>query len=358
MPAIEQSNTGDRFGDRLSSRAIGALEPGTNPEVEVGRFLTEASPYPHIAAVWPACSSTSSPAAPRGLVLLQALRREPGRRVGLYARRYLAAHRRPHRFTIRSRRRKPPTDRARELYFDPWPHARAAHRRAARAARERPPAMPRSIRSPSCAGEIAAWRATVAADLDDASSMLAQRCAPGRAGRRGPARCCAARQAIEARIRADIAPCAATGGARASTATTTSARCCVDRRRFHDHRLRGRAGAAAGGAPAQALAAARRGRHAALVRATRCRRRTARLAADHAERTSALRESRRRVGAGCAARRSSPAIARPRRMGSVPAGAGRLDQLLELFVLEKALYETALRARQPARLGRHPARAA
>ncbi len=50
-PSLEQSNTAVYFGDRLFLKGYRRLEPGTNPEVEVGRFLTEESPFSHIVPV-------------------------------------------------------------------------------------------------------------------------------------------------------------------------------------------------------------------------------------------------------------------------------------------------------------------
>jgi maltose alpha-D-glucosyltransferase/alpha-amylase len=50
-PALEQSNTAVYFGNQLFLKGYRRLQIGTNPEVEVGRFLTEQSPYPHIVPV-------------------------------------------------------------------------------------------------------------------------------------------------------------------------------------------------------------------------------------------------------------------------------------------------------------------
>ena len=50
-PALEQSNTAVYFGDKLFLKGYRRLQNGTNPEVEVGRFLTEESPFPHIVPV-------------------------------------------------------------------------------------------------------------------------------------------------------------------------------------------------------------------------------------------------------------------------------------------------------------------
>ncbi|MBF0416183.1 MAG: maltose alpha-D-glucosyltransferase [Magnetococcales bacterium] len=50
-PTLEQSNTAVFFGTRLFFKGYRRLFPGTNPEVEVGRFLTEISPFSNIVPV-------------------------------------------------------------------------------------------------------------------------------------------------------------------------------------------------------------------------------------------------------------------------------------------------------------------
>ena len=50
-PALEQSNTAVYFGDQLFLKAYRRLQVGTNPEVEIGRFLTEQSPFAHSVPV-------------------------------------------------------------------------------------------------------------------------------------------------------------------------------------------------------------------------------------------------------------------------------------------------------------------
>lgn len=47
---VEQSNSSVRFGDRLIMKVIRRLEPGTNPEWEIGRYLTEDARFPHAPA--------------------------------------------------------------------------------------------------------------------------------------------------------------------------------------------------------------------------------------------------------------------------------------------------------------------
>ena len=50
-PSLEQSNTAVFFGARLFLKGYRRLRAGVNPELELGRFLTEVSPFPNIAAV-------------------------------------------------------------------------------------------------------------------------------------------------------------------------------------------------------------------------------------------------------------------------------------------------------------------
>jgi maltose alpha-D-glucosyltransferase / alpha-amylase len=47
--SAEQSNTSIIYGDRLILKFFRRLEPGENPDVEIGRFLTEVAQYPRIA---------------------------------------------------------------------------------------------------------------------------------------------------------------------------------------------------------------------------------------------------------------------------------------------------------------------
>ena len=47
MMKAEQSNTSIVFGDRFILKMFRKLEPGLNPDIEVGRFLTETAHFPH-----------------------------------------------------------------------------------------------------------------------------------------------------------------------------------------------------------------------------------------------------------------------------------------------------------------------
>jgi len=49
IPPLEQSNTGVFLGHQLYLKGYRRMHAGVNPEVEVGRFLTDMSPFPNIA---------------------------------------------------------------------------------------------------------------------------------------------------------------------------------------------------------------------------------------------------------------------------------------------------------------------
>ncbi|HET8611031.1 MAG TPA: maltose alpha-D-glucosyltransferase [Burkholderiales bacterium] len=50
-PALEQSNLGVFFGSTLYLKSYLRMQPGLNPEIEMGRFLTQESPFSHAAPV-------------------------------------------------------------------------------------------------------------------------------------------------------------------------------------------------------------------------------------------------------------------------------------------------------------------
>ena len=47
--SAEQSNTSIHYGDRLILKFFRRLQPGENPDVEIGRFLTEVAHFPRVA---------------------------------------------------------------------------------------------------------------------------------------------------------------------------------------------------------------------------------------------------------------------------------------------------------------------
>jgi maltose alpha-D-glucosyltransferase/alpha-amylase len=71
-PALEQSNTAVFFGNRLFLKGYRRQREGVNPELEMGRFLTEASPYEHTAPLAGAVEYLEEGAAePATLAVLQ-----------------------------------------------------------------------------------------------------------------------------------------------------------------------------------------------------------------------------------------------------------------------------------------------
>jgi maltose alpha-D-glucosyltransferase/alpha-amylase len=77
LPAVrsgaEQSNTSFVYGDRLMLKLFRRQEAGINPDVEVGRYLTEQARFPHIAAVAGTINYVPDDGVPSTLALLQTL---------------------------------------------------------------------------------------------------------------------------------------------------------------------------------------------------------------------------------------------------------------------------------------------
>ncbi|HUQ29825.1 MAG TPA: maltose alpha-D-glucosyltransferase [Usitatibacter sp.] len=71
VPTLEQSNTAVFFGNRLFLKGFRRMREGVNPELEMGRFLTEVSPYPHISPVLGAAEYVEEGAEPVTLAVLQ-----------------------------------------------------------------------------------------------------------------------------------------------------------------------------------------------------------------------------------------------------------------------------------------------
>ncbi|MEP7068392.1 MAG: putative maltokinase, partial [Usitatibacter sp.] len=71
-PSLEQSNTAVFFGSKLFLKGYRHLRVGVNPELELGRFLTETSPFANIAPVLGAVEYLEPGAAePTTLAILQ-----------------------------------------------------------------------------------------------------------------------------------------------------------------------------------------------------------------------------------------------------------------------------------------------
>ncbi len=48
---VEQSNSSIIYGNRLVLKIYRHVEPGMNPDLEIGRFLSERLHFPHVPAV-------------------------------------------------------------------------------------------------------------------------------------------------------------------------------------------------------------------------------------------------------------------------------------------------------------------
>lgn len=70
-PATEGSNTAMILGDELFLKAYRRTEPGINPELEMGRFLTERSPFANIVPLAGALEYEDQDGGVRTLALLQ-----------------------------------------------------------------------------------------------------------------------------------------------------------------------------------------------------------------------------------------------------------------------------------------------
>jgi maltose alpha-D-glucosyltransferase/alpha-amylase len=71
-PQAQGSNTTVTLGERLFLKGYRRLRPGVNPELEVGRYLTEVARFPNCAPVAGAVEYVGADGAPMTLALLQA----------------------------------------------------------------------------------------------------------------------------------------------------------------------------------------------------------------------------------------------------------------------------------------------
>jgi hypothetical protein len=158
-PALEQSNTAVFFGSKLFLKGYRRLRPGVNPELELGRFLTEVSPFPHIAPVLGAVEyQAPSAAEPSTLAILQQFVENQGDLWTLTCQHLGRALRMPsdrcHDDRTRGR------GRVGGRRVPSWPHGapRPAHRRDARApVRDH---RRRALRSGAGdGGDLAGWKA-------------------------------------------------------------------------------------------------------------------------------------------------------------------------------------------------------
>jgi maltose alpha-D-glucosyltransferase/alpha-amylase len=77
-PGLDQSNTGIYFGNRVYLKGYRRLQSGISPELEVGRFLTDRTSYPHIAPVLGALEYVGRDGARTALAIAQTFVRNQG----------------------------------------------------------------------------------------------------------------------------------------------------------------------------------------------------------------------------------------------------------------------------------------
>ncbi len=76
--SAEQSNTSIALGEHLILKLYRRLQPGTHPEVEVGRFLTETAGYAHTPALLGSIELVSGDGTPTAVAVLQRFVRNQG----------------------------------------------------------------------------------------------------------------------------------------------------------------------------------------------------------------------------------------------------------------------------------------
>ena len=76
--SLEQSNSAVLFGDRLLMKVFRRLEPGTNPDLEIGRFLVERTRFDRLPRLAGALEYDRPGAEPATLAILQELVKNQG----------------------------------------------------------------------------------------------------------------------------------------------------------------------------------------------------------------------------------------------------------------------------------------
>ena len=291
----QSTNTSVQLGERLFLKCYRRLRAGVNPEFEIGRFLTERVHFPHCVPLAGAVEYVPKTGEPDHRRAAAGLRAEPRRRLGLHARlsRALPGAR---AFPAGAPRRLPGADA----------DARHAHRRAAPCVRDPFGRCGFRARADERAGLRGMEKPRARGSERDAVAARKSRAGKGASAARAPHR----NLHPDRRLRR-------AQGRRPQDAPSRRLppRAGADRQqRLRDHRFRGRAFTPARRDAAQALAAARRRRHAALLQLRQVER--ARALHQWLDR----RAGRRRHGQGRGARRMGE-----QRAPRVPQGLRRGD---------------------------------
>jgi maltose alpha-D-glucosyltransferase/alpha-amylase len=169
VPPLDQSNTGVFFGNRLYLKGYRRLHPGVNPELEIGRFLTDVSPYPHIAPVAGAVEYIDGRSGDvYTLALLQKFQENQGD-AWAYTLAYLEG-------ALRTREEPADEERPPDSHAAYTDRLRLLARRVAElhAAFARPTGDPAFEPEPVTQEEFAAWRQAVAGEAQETLDLLAR----------------------------------------------------------------------------------------------------------------------------------------------------------------------------------------
>ena len=261
-PPLEQSNTGVFFGERLYLKGYRRLQSGPSPEVEVGNFLTAATPFPHVARVAGWAEYVDADGVTTTLALLQQYVDHQGN-LWDYTLDYLDRY-----VDLRagSAVGAAPEPAEEDLHRGFVAQAKTLGRRIGELHRAFATATGSHDFDPEPVEpyELRDWRATVHADVDRTLKLLAARRDSIAASVQPAAdKLLAERNRLAAFVRRHPLP------------TRTARKDPLPRRpaprpgagrpeRFRDHRFRGRAGAIGRRTPPQALAAPGRRRHGPL----------------------------------------------------------------------------------------------
>ena len=160
-------NTTLRVGEPFFLKIYRTLQPGVNPELEIGRYLTEVAPFPHIAPVAGALEYESQDGTPCTLALLQAYVANQGDAWD-YTVAYLA------RF-IEDRRTGGALDVDTHGLYLALVKTLATRTAELHRALASPTSDPAFAPERITANDIAAWRLHVRADAESALELLASR---------------------------------------------------------------------------------------------------------------------------------------------------------------------------------------
>ena len=283
-PQGSSSNTVVVMGERLILKGYRRLRTGASPELEMGLYLTEVVHYAELRAAGRRARIRGKDGEPRLLAMLQALRRQSGRRLDLLARIPAApprgtSHRAGHRCAARRCARGLSGARSGVLAV------RTAELHRALAHAQRRPGC--SIPSRSTRADIEGYRSGALTRRSNALALLKSHLEQLPPADRDRADAVLAQQdRVLARIEA-LSPRSRRGTKIRIHGDYHLGQVLVTPQRLRHHRLRGRARTQPRGAARQAVAAARRRRHAALLQLRRAQR-----AAQRRARRSRIRQAR------------------------------------------------------------------